>query len=65
LYVYFILFIYILGKIEEFNKKAGDSFNKLNQSQIDSLGKLCDVNISPEMENINILISLLDWPKGK
>lgn len=56
--------LYVLGKIEEFNKKAGDSFNKLNQSQLDSLVKLCDVNISPDEHSIEILISLLDWPKG-
>lgn len=55
----------ILGKIEEFNKKADDSFYKLNQSQLDSLVKLCDVNINPDKDNIKILISLLDWPKGK
>jgi len=55
----------ILGKIEEFNKKAGDSFNKLNQKQLDSLVKLCDVNIIPDEDDVKILISLLDWPKGK
>jgi hypothetical protein len=55
----------ILDKIEEFNKKAGDSFNKLNQSQLDSLVKLCDVNINPDEDSIKILINLLDWPKGK
>jgi len=54
----------ILDKIEEFNKKAGDSFNKLNQSQLDSLVKLCDVNINPDENSIKILINLLDWPKG-
>jgi len=57
--------LYVLGKIEEFNKKAGDSFNKLNQSQLDSLVKLCDVNISPDEDTIKILIRLLDWPKGE
>lgn len=55
----------ILGKIEEFNKKAGDSFNKLNQSQLNSLVKLCDENIDPDDGTIKILISLLDWPNGK
>lgn len=57
--------LYVLGKIEEFNKKAGDSFNKLNQSQLDSLVKLCDVNNSPDEDTIKILIGLLDWPKGE
>jgi len=55
----------ILGKIEEFNKKAGDSFTKLNQSQLNSLAKLCDVNINPDDDTIKILISLLNWPNGK
>lgn len=63
--MFYLTIVTVLGKIEEFNKKAGDSFIKLNQSQLDSLAKLCDINISPDRDTINILISLLDWPKGK
>lgn len=67
------MFIYIiynenyvfLGKIEEFNKRAGNSFNQLNQSQLESLLKLCDVNTSPDDQSVKTLITLLDWPKGK
>lgn len=55
----------VLGKIVEFNKRTGDSFNKLNQSQLESLVKLCDVNASPDDESVNNLIILLDWPQGK
>lgn len=53
-----------LGKIEEFNKKAGNSL-QLNENQLKSLLKLCDVNTSPDEESVKTLIILLDWPKGK
>lgn len=56
---------FILGKIIEFNKKAGDSFNHLEQSQLESLVKLCDEKASPDAQSLKILITLLDWPKGK
>jgi len=55
----------VLGKIEEFNKKPGDSFTQLTQSQLESLIKLCDINTIPDEQSMNILIALLDWPKSK
>jgi hypothetical protein len=53
-----------LGKVQEFNKKI-ESVNQLNQSQLDSLLKLCDEKTTPDDQSVKILITLLDWPKGK
>uniref|UniRef100_A0A2S2QSN7 Phospholipase A-2-activating protein n=1 Tax=Sipha flava TaxID=143950 RepID=A0A2S2QSN7_9HEMI len=51
-----------LGKVQEFNKKI-ESVNQLNQSQLDSLLKLCDEKTTPDDQSVKILITLLDWPK--
>lgn len=61
--MYKIYNFYVLGKIQEFNKKM-DSVNQLNQSQLDSLLKLCDEKTSPDEQSVKILITLLDWQKG-
>lgn len=65
--VFKFLFFYciVLGKIEELSQRAGDSFNQLSQIQLESLVKLCDVNNSPDEQSVNLLVTLLNWPKGK
>lgn len=60
-----MLLRFVLGKIVEFNAKAGDSSNKLEQSQLESLVKICNENSSPDEQLVKILITLLDWPKSK
>lgn len=61
----FAFYYFVLGKIEEFNKKSGDSFCELNQNQLEALIKLCDENTIPDEQSVVTLIALLDWPKGK
>ncbi|XP_050425163.1 phospholipase A-2-activating protein [Adelges cooleyi] len=53
----------IFNKIEEFNKKTGDSNSQLDKSQLESLMKLCNVDCSFDETSVNTLIHLLDWPK--
>jgi len=54
----------ILKKLKEFNKKCGDGNNKIDETMLEGIIKLCNQSLCDD-NHIAQLFSLLDWPDGK
>jgi len=55
----------ISDKLRELNRKTGDNAHHVEESTLEGVVKLADLQGSPDPSCVPILTKLLEWPQGK